>query len=171
MDPYQHLSAISPYQQVYIFRFKVLLKGGKIWPNDHPKGPKKCSMNFFGGYRTPLKFNIDTKNWMVFKMILLSNMAIWVSKREKFSGRWFHEDIPSNLARDESLPRWLPPPKKKTTLQPSPACAVPPKNAIPKKCLGHKLPRSPFIQAHSNEGTDIRIQIQGTFRNVTSQQK
>ena len=46
--------------KVYIVRFKVLLKGGKIWPNDHPQGPKSFDQ-FFGGYSTTLKFNIDTK--------------------------------------------------------------------------------------------------------------
>ena len=34
--------------KVYIFHFKVLLKGGKIWPNDHPQGPKSFDQ-FFGG--------------------------------------------------------------------------------------------------------------------------
>ena len=89
--------------KVYIFRCKVLLKGPKIWPNDHPQGPKQFSMNFLGGYSTTLKCNIDTKTgwfsrWFSFQIWLFEYLKVNV--RADDSMKTFH---PSQWKKNPSL--------------------------------------------------------------------
>ena len=121
-------------------------------------------------------------------MILLSNMAIWVSK-SSFSSRWFHEDIPSIPMKKKmveccfleiflpyqwrysrshpSIPMKIflpyqggfPPPKKKHSSHLPPVQC----HHMPyRKNASHKLPLRPgtFKWRH------MRIQIQGFFLEI-----